>query len=284
MIQWAQVAKTLQDWVVDESGLTDSTVIWQEREGGRPAGRYISLRVSSALEIGHAWTQYKPAVAPTPGAELDTLRQGFREVVLTLVCYAAKADAVITAVATLDKAISARFKWKNALKAVGVAVLSTERIQSVDGQIGASFEARAIATVRLSLASNVVGFETYIESLALRATVAGEEDPIVDEIVGNFPTELPAPTTLAAVAGDAQVALTWATDGSAESFSLYFATASPVDVGTATEIPAVTSPYVHTGRVNGTEYFYGVTGHNDRLGESALSNETSATPTEPTEP
>lgn len=286
-IQWAQVAKALQDWIVAESGLSDATVLWSEREGGRPAGRYIAMRVTNIQQIGHDWLTYEDATSPTPGAELQSTRQGFREVLLTLQCFAAKNDAVITAIATLDKAIGGHRKYKGDLKAVGIAVLSTERIQSIDGRIGLSYEARAIGTVRMSLASNVVGFETYIQSFELSGNVSDGDDTeeIPAQIFGEFPTELAAPTSLAAEAGDEQITLTWAADDTAESFNLYFSESSPVDVDTATQITGVTSPYVHTGRTNDTEYFYAVTAVNVRFeDESALSNETSATPTEPTEP
>lgn len=276
MIQWDQVAKELRDWIVAESGLADGAVIWSEKEGARPPGKYIAMRMSSVRAIGHEWMKYDDAEDPEPGEELTAIRQGFREAILTLQCFAAKNDAVITAVATLDKAMSAHRKYKGDLKAVGVAVLGVEQIQSINGMIGLSYEARAIGTVRLSLASNVVGVETYIENTALEGMTG--ETTIMDEIVG--PGVLAPPTNLAAEAGDEQVTLTWETDGSAESFSLYFSLSSPVDVDTATEIVDVTSPYVHTGRVNGTEYFYAVTGHHELLGESALSNEVSATPTD----
>lgn len=283
MIEWATTAEALRDWIIAESGLGDGNVIWEEKEGARPSGRYISMRISNVRQIGHDWQFYEDAEDPDPGQELIKTRMGFRELTLSLQCFAAKTDPIITAVGTLDKALNGHRDHKTALKEAGVAVLGVEQIQAIDGRVGLAFEPRAVGTVRLSLASNVTGFETYIQSIELTGEVVGadDENPVVGPVVIGELGPLPAPTDLTAEAGDEEVVVAWNTDGSAESFNLYFATSSPVDVETATEIAGVTSPYTHTGRTNGTEYFYAVSAINERLGESALSNEASATPEEP---
>lgn len=88
-----------------------------------------------------------------------------------------------------------------------------------------------------------------------------------------------APTGVTATAGDAQVTITWPPVAGAASYNLYWSDASPVTTANA-KIAGVTSPYVHTGRVNGTTYHYAVTAVNS-AGESALSAEVGATPQNP---
>lgn len=88
------------------------------------------------------------------------------------------------------------------------------------------------------------------------------------------------PTDLAAMAGNAQVSLTWNASSGATSYHVKRATAS----GTETQISASASnSYVDTGLTNGTKYFYVVSAVNSG-GESANSSEVTATPTAPTAP
>ncbi|HXU63180.1 MAG TPA: fibronectin type III domain-containing protein [Polyangia bacterium] len=84
------------------------------------------------------------------------------------------------------------------------------------------------------------------------------------------------PTGVAAVAGNAQVTISWAAVSGATSYNLYWATAAGVTLG-STRIQSVTRPFVHTGRTNGTTYFYRVTALSAG-GESALSAEVKARP------
>jgi fibronectin type 3 domain-containing protein len=87
----------------------------------------------------------------------------------------------------------------------------------------------------------------------------------------------PAPTSLAAAAGNAQVALTWNASTGATSYHAKRSTAS----GTETQIAApTTNSFTDTTATNGTKYFYVVSAVN-ATGESANSNEVSATPTAP---
>lgn len=90
------------------------------------------------------------------------------------------------------------------------------------------------------------------------------------------PTAPSAPTGVNAVAGDGQVTISWSPVAGADSYNLYWNTTSPATKTTGNKIQGVTSPYVHTGRTNGTTYYYVVTAVNVN-GESVESAQVSAT-------
>ncbi len=86
-----------------------------------------------------------------------------------------------------------------------------------------------------------------------------------------------SPTEVSASAGNGQVTINWDTASSATSYNIYWDTTSGVSKIKGTKISNVTSPYPHTGRTNGTTYYYVVTAIND-YGESGESNQVNATP------
>jgi uncharacterized delta-60 repeat protein len=89
-----------------------------------------------------------------------------------------------------------------------------------------------------------------------------------------------APTGVSATAGDGQVTISWSAVSRATSYNLYFGTTTGVTKTTGTKVAGVTSPSAHTGRTNGTTYFYVVTAAN-AAGESAESTQVGATPQVP---
>lgn len=88
-----------------------------------------------------------------------------------------------------------------------------------------------------------------------------------------------APVGLSATAGNAQVALSWGTSSGATSYTVKRAVVSGGPYGIVASGLTATS-YNDTSVSNGTTYFYVVTASN-AAGESANSNERSATPTAP---
>ncbi|MFH1231110.1 MAG: fibronectin type III domain-containing protein [Planctomycetota bacterium] len=93
-------------------------------------------------------------------------------------------------------------------------------------------------------------------------------------------TLLPAPTGITATAGDKKITINWDIVTSATSYNIYWATASGVNKTSGTKITSATRPYTHTGRTNGTPYYYVVTSENIDS-ESNESSEISATPRSP---
>ena len=71
--------------------------------------------------------------------------------------------------------------------------------------------------------------------------------------------------------------ITWDAVTGATSYHIYWSTTSGVTKGTGTKISGVTSPYIHSGRNNGTTYYYVVTAVNIH-GESNTSAEDSVIP------
>lgn len=88
----------------------------------------------------------------------------------------------------------------------------------------------------------------------------------------------PPPTNLTATAGNAQVSLSWTATSGAASYNVKRGTVSGGPYNTIAS-PTTTS-YIDTGVTNGTAYFYVVTAVSG-AGESANSNQASATPTAP---
>jgi fibronectin type 3 domain-containing protein len=94
-------------------------------------------------------------------------------------------------------------------------------------------------------------------------------------------TAPPTPTNLQATAGNAQISLTWAASTGATSYDVERSTTSS---GPYTQIAtASTNSYTDTGLTNGTTYYYVVTAVNS-AGQSADSNQASATPAASTTP
>jgi fibronectin type 3 domain-containing protein len=87
----------------------------------------------------------------------------------------------------------------------------------------------------------------------------------------------PAPTNLMATGGNAQVALTWSASTGATSYTVKRSTTSGAETMLAS---ATTTAYTDSTAKNGTKYFYVVSATN-ATGESANSNEVSATPAAP---
>lgn len=87
-------------------------------------------------------------------------------------------------------------------------------------------------------------------------------------------------TGVTATAGDTQVSLNWTLASDATSYNVYYATTAGVTTSSVTKVTGLTGPASVTGLANGTAYHFVVTAVSAN-GESAVSNEVTATPVPP---
>ena len=106
----------------------------------------------------------------------------------------------------------------------------------------------------------------------------GESAPSSE--VSAIPSAVPAPaapTDVTATPGNGQVTIAWTTVTGATSFNIYWSTTPGVTAANGTKITGVGSPYIHSGLINDTTYYYVVTAVNND-GESTPSSQVSAIP------
>ena len=107
---------------------------------------------------------------------------------------------------------------------------------------------------------------------------SGESDPSIEvSAVPQDGTDGPplTPQNVTATPGDGHVVLSWTDSPGADGYSIYVNT-SP---GGISELSATSSPFVHSGLVNGQAYTYAMLAYNQE-GQSSLTEEVSATPSE----
>src|SRR5580692_6517052 len=120
--------------------------------------------------------------------------------------------------------------------------------------------------------------KTYFYNVAANNSVGVSPDTNeVSVTPAASATAPPAPTGLAATAGNGSVGLTWNASATATSYSIYRGTA-PGAEGTTPIGTATSNSFTDTGLTNGTAYYYKVTASNS-AGTSPGSNEATATPT-----
>ncbi len=119
------------------------------------------------------------------------------------------------------------------------------------------------------------GIKLYWYATPLESAFIVVGNPFGSDTTGTVPS---APTGVTATAGNGQVTISWSSVSGATSYNIYWSTSSGVIKTTGTKLTGATSPYTHTGRTNGTTYYYIVTAVNSS-GESSESSQVSAIPT-----
>jgi len=85
----------------------------------------------------------------------------------------------------------------------------------------------------------------------------GESTPSTQ--VSAIPSAAPtpaAPTGVTATQGNGQVTIAWTTVSGATSYNIYWSTASGVTAANGAKITGATSPYLQSGLINNTTYYY----------------------------
>ena len=142
---------------------------------------------------------------------------------------------------------------------------------------GAETQIAAPTSNSFTDASVTNGTKYFYVVSAVNSAAESANSTEVSATPATTPTAPAAPTGLQGTAGNAKVTLTWNSSTGATSYHLKRSTTS----GTETQIAAPTSnSFTDTTVTNGTKYFYVVSAVNAN-GESANSNEVSATPTAP---
>ena len=143
-----------------------------------------------------------------------------------------------------------------------------------DGTVSRQYMGALPATggwIRLAVPASAVGLGgTTVSGMAF--TLYGGQADFDQAGVVSAPA---APSGLTATAGNGQVALNWTASSGASSYKLYRSTSSGTELLVASGVTGTS--YMNIGLSNGTTYYYEVTAVNSN-GESAMSNQVSATP------
>lgn len=112
------------------------------------------------------------------GAELVAKSRGMRRVKVTVQLFGATAIGASGAAQLLDQFVSSLPQQRAALVAAGIGVLSVGPVNSTEGIISSTIlEPRAILEIIISLASQVLDPETYIERVVVTGTTDASTVP-----------------------------------------------------------------------------------------------------------
>lgn len=168
-IDWPAVETALQNWIEVASGLDDRHVIWAQQAGQRLEPPFFVLEVRALRVVGVDWLEVRDAAAPEPGAEIEFVVRGARQMVLGVSCFAGDAVGALSSMALLGSVLTAARlpSTQAALSAAGVGVGSFGPVQSLAVQIGTDIEPRAVGEVTLHLAEERVEAGTYVEHVEI---------------------------------------------------------------------------------------------------------------------
>ena len=123
----------------------------------------------------------------------------------------------------------------------------------------------------LGLTVTIPGFEAYVDSDG-DSVLNGDDDDLVNK----------SPENVSAARGNSMVVISWDRVKEATKYSIYWSTSTGVSKTNYEEKIGDISgtSYTHSGLINGTTYYYVVTGENS-LWESGESSEVNATPSPP---
>lgn len=147
----------------------------------------------------------------------------------------------------------------------GTVQLSPDNFVNCVGLISPSWSGPA-SQVTFALASALTPGTFYRFKITTGVAGTGGEVLAADVTTPTgFATTINSPLAVQAFGSSAQNIIFWQNVSGAASYNIYFGLTAGVTVGTGTLISGVTSPYVHTGRTNGTTYYYIVAGVNGAI-------------------
>jgi hypothetical protein len=200
-IAWDTVRNAIQAWITTGSGLAGDHVVWSgQRDASgnpmpRPRGQYIELKLSLLRWNGFSdWRDYD---YDQPNNTLTLHTRGPREAVLTATCYQGMPTggtgypSSTAPMAVLNDAMTStgRDDVYNALVAAGVGVGDIGILDIQGGTFdSARFEARAIVTAKLNLASEIDQVFTQGQGWIETVNGAGSGDLTPVSIAVTLPT------------------------------------------------------------------------------------------------
>jgi len=197
-IAWSTIEDAVHTWVVASSGFSAGQVVHSRQGGARPVDinqSWVEISFPFIRKIGQDSQKVSDAAVPAPGAEIEILTGGLRWGVLRLTCYAGEASSTTATgsgspLAVLEAVVSGAGTQTRlaALNAAGIGILSSEQILNIDGVLGSVvFEPRATVDMQISVPSNIVETETYIDTVNIKSNATGHPDMGIDTIVGPIP-------------------------------------------------------------------------------------------------
>jgi len=193
MIQWDQVKRALHHMLVVSSGLPVNKVIWsrQPKDAPRPPVPMIDFAIMSIVSRGQDYNVVvdNPDSTGSDGRELIVKTRGQREMTVTIRYFGDMEDVATTPEFELNNIVARSFtdSVNYALNNAGIGVAAWSPILSIDGIVGARFEARAQTEMRAFISSQVEEYTTYIERVGVTLNL---EDA---GVIKTFEFDVPEP-------------------------------------------------------------------------------------------
>jgi hypothetical protein len=165
-IDWTKVEDAFFDWVVAGTGLAEDKVIWSHQGSPRPDAPYVSLMISSVQRAGRDWIDTYDNPSPVPGQEIIRKARGPRFCALSIQCFTYY-DMISQQgpMQILTDLIASLPLHRYALHRAGIGISDFGSIGTVGGMLNSQLESRAHVDLEFHLASEVQGFDTYIEKI-----------------------------------------------------------------------------------------------------------------------
>lgn len=175
MIDFNTVELALHSWFKNASGLPGNKVIWDDQNGPRPNGVYISI--SYELDsVGQDWTTITTPINPDELADIQFNVCGTRLMRIRLQCFDGDATRSSSSKSYLS-AIASKHRLPSihdALGQAGIGVRDIGPIQVVSGVLNSHrVEPRSLMTIEVNLSSAVSELGTYITSVCVSDQTEG---------------------------------------------------------------------------------------------------------------